>query len=264
MSGNSRFDDIDSMLDSEDANELLSAIDYMDEFSEKEKDNIRSSIIKEKEKAFQDKLLILKDEWDKAKLIVTGLRTQKAPKEEIIEAEKFSKTCYDRYRRFKTDSTLDVPDNIYDLLEIAPCSKAQKRWLLTYCHNNGNAIDACSKASISLKMYRRWKTASDDSEANKAFKEALEEVEQAFLEVAEMNLKSLAGSKVTAALIFFLKNKHNDYKPTAKLLQDNKDERKNGMIDFNAISPANKHKEFMQVMGSIKENNLGEDEVKPL
>lgn len=233
---------------------ILEALKYSDEFTDNEKDNIKSSLIGERKQTFKKKLEILEQEWRDAQLKLVGMRNTGLKKEEIREQETFVKRCYDTYRNFKADKQLDVPDELYELLEIDKCSKAQKIWLLNYCHNQGNAIEACSKANVSLKMYRRWKKDTDDSEGNRLFKEAVEEIDQAFLEIAEMNLKSLSASKNVAAIIFFLKNRHDSYKATNKLMLDEKKTRGGKAQDYNSLTAEDKTKQFLELTGMHKKN----------
>ncbi len=241
---------------------ILEALEYSDDFSKNEKDNIKSSLIAERQENFKNKLQILETEWKDAQLKLSGMRTAKLPKEEIKEQETFVKRCYDTYRNFKSDKQLDVPDELYELLEIEKCSKVQKTWLLHYCHNQGNAIEACSKANVSLKMYRKWKRDTEDDEANKLFKEAVEEIDQAYLEIAEMNLKALSASKNVAAIIFFLKNRHDAYKATNKLMMDEKKARGGKALDYNSVTAEDKKMKFLTTLNIVTENEKGENEVK--
>jgi len=241
---------------------ILEALQFSDDFSDNEKDNIKSSLIAERKENFKNKLQILETEWKDAQLKLSGMRAKQLPKEEIKEQEIFVKRCYDTYRNFKSDKHLDVPDELYELLEIDKCSKVQKVWLLHYCHNQGNAIEACSKANVSLKMYRKWKRDTEDSDANRLFKEAVEEIDQAYLEIAEMNLKALSASKNVAAIIFFLKNRHDAYKATNKLLMDEKKVRGGKALDYKGVGVEEKKNMFLSTMGVIKENEKGENEIK--
>jgi len=181
------------------------------------------------------------------------------PKEEIDEQQKLVKKLYDQKRNLTTAKRLEVPNSIYELLEIESCTVIQKKWLLYYALNGGNAVDACSQVPVTLRQYHTWKKNFDD-ESCIAFRHAVEDIDQAYTDIAEMNLKEMAASKNSAALIFFLKNKHESYKSTAKSVKDERKARKKGQLDFKNASPEKKQKAFKLLTGAVKENYKGEDE----
>lgn len=107
-------------------------------------------------------------------------------------------------------------------------------------------------------MLRKWR-ADDESDANDAFSMALDDIDQAYLEIAEMNLKGMAAARNSAALIFFLKSRHRDYKPTNKLLNDDARTRKTKVKEWSSESGEKKANQWGEMMGVISTNHKDED-----
>jgi hypothetical protein len=232
----------------------------MTEMPEAEKELIKSQILDERKKTLREEIEAVTTEYEKEKAVLARYKKLNLPSEEIKEQEKLVKSLYDQKRRMTTTKKLEVPNSIYELLEIDECSVLQKKWLLYYALNGGNAVDACSKANVTLRQYHTWKKNFDD-ETCVAFRYAIEDIDQAYTDIAEMNLKEMAASKNSAALIFFLKNKHEAYKPTAKAVKDDNKKRKKGISSYKKVSPKKKQEVFKVMMGEIKEDYKGEDEI---
>lgn len=141
--------------------------------------------------------------------------------EDTLELEKSSqvnllRSLLKQVNDVKTDVSLEIPYDVWSLLDIGPCTIAQKKWLMWFCGNRGNYIRACSAIELPLADYREWRNPATDEIANIKFQEAIQEVELAYLAAGETTLIELAGEKSATALSVYLKAKHPDYKPKDK------------------------------------------------
>lgn len=229
------------------------------DFSDEEKEAIKSEVIRQKKIIFQNKVAILLEEWEKAKRELAGMKAMGAKKEEILEQQKFARRCYDAYKNYKADKQLDVPSELFELLEIDECSKVQKIFLINFCYNGGSSVEACSKSNVTLRQYRKW--LEGEGAANEAFKNAIKDIDQAYLDIAEMKLKKMTAENNVTAVKFFLQNKHDAYKATNKLVKERKVKRTGAVTDYKGVDSKEKSQEFMAKMGMIKEDSKGNDKI---
>jgi len=79
--------------------------------------------------------------------------------------------------------------------------KAKKILLKALENNFGNISEACKKVSISRRTFYNYLRDDD------VFKEAVEEIEESLIDLAESELYNQITKENTTALIFFLKTK---------------------------------------------------------
>ena len=79
--------------------------------------------------------------------------------------------------------------------------KAKKILLQSLENSFGNISEACKKVSISRKTFYNYLRDDED------FKEAVEEIEESLIDLAESELYNQISKENTTALIFFLKTK---------------------------------------------------------
>lgn len=200
-------------------------------------------------------------------LVLTGMRQKlkidpqnRVLKMDVAAQDKLCKSLYDRIHHCRVGARLIVPSNLWNLLDIEECTIIQKKWLMFFCSNKANWVDACDKTFVKIPMYRKWTDPGTKSHSNKKFQEAHQDIEDAYVEMGEAKLKEMVASKNSAAVIFYMKNKHESYKTTAKTLIEDKKAREKGYSDFSKVSKEKKRAAFMQNMGMIKPVNE-EDEI---
>jgi len=241
---------------------LRDVLEGADELTENEKEAIRSRIIEKNRAAFAQKVADLEAEYTKQSAYLSALKERGANEGDIKEQARIVKKCYDAYRNFKIDKSLEVPDALFELLELDDCLKIQKLWLLNYCYNGGNPVDACDKTNVSMRHYRKW--LEKDSRDAICFQEAIKDIDRAYLDIAEQNLKKMAASNNINAIVFFLRSKHDDYKPTSKKIADLNKKRTGTVHDYTSRSKEEKMGEFLSTLGVIKTSKTGLDEVEEL
>lgn len=181
------------------------------------------------------------------------MKAKQMDKSEIDTQSKLCKAIYDKKYKLKVTPALTLPKQLWSLLDTKECTIIQKKWLMFYCANRGNWVDACVKAKVKMPTYRSWVNPQSKTLSNKKFREAQKDVQDAFTEIGEAKLKEMVASKNSAAVIFFLKNNHKDYKPTVKVIEDAKKEKQRGYAKLTGVSTEKKTDMFNALMGKKKE-----------
>lgn len=208
------------------------------------------------------KLEELKKEWEREKAVLDGLIASKADDKLIKEQRTFVKRLYDQYRNCSVAKKLEVPVHLFNLLVVDKCTYKQQEWLLYYSMNSGNVVEACDRANVKLRDYHKWMEANRESDV--CFKLAKEDVDNAITDIAEAKLKDMAASNNSAVVMFYLKNRHRDYKTTVKALRDEAAERDKKGLDFQGMKSSKKAKILQTKLGVISETERGSlDKVDP-
>lgn len=189
------------------------------------------------------------------------MQAKKADKTEITTQYQLCKAIYDKKYRLKVTPSLTLPKQLWSLLDTKECTIVQKKWLMFYCANRGNYVDACVKTKVRLPTYRSWRNPTNRSLSNMKFREAQKEVQDAFTEVGESKLKEMVASKNSAAVIFYMKNQHESYKPTVKMIEEAKKDKEKGIAKLVNLSPEKKSDAFNAMMGHLKVDNNEENKV---
>jgi len=225
---------------------LKEVLQTSSEFTEADKENLQAEILRQKKEELENKCEMLRVEHDKQKDILTGMRERKASKEELKVQQQAVKKSYDTWHRYTVSVGYDVPQGLYELLLTDLCSKVQKIWLITYCYNGGNPITACNKANVPLRSYRKW--LRGESEGDRQFRDAKDDIDLSYADIAEMTLKDMARSKNSAAVIFYLRNRHEDYKDAQKQKEDNKKQQNKKLTDYSKVRSSDKKASFEQFL----------------
>jgi hypothetical protein len=236
------------MLSSEDLEKIL---ETTTEFTPQQKEEILVQITQTKKREFERRKEELKQIWEKEKAILDAMKADPNKKAELVKDQmKEVKSAYDLFQHYTMTEALAVPDSIYELLETDKCVRRQKIWLMWYCHNGGNAVTACEHAGVTYRRYKTWCTALE-FERNRAFLNAKNDIDAAQLDIAEMKLKEMAHCKHSAALIFFLRSRHESYKTAAKQEGDTKKEEVKQGKDWSKEGSEKKAHALMKVLDTI-------------
>jgi hypothetical protein len=204
-----------------------------------------------KKRDFERRKEDLRQIWLKEKETLDLLRLNKeTKKQQLLEQGRLVKSNYDTYQHYTMTEALAVPDTIYELLETDKCVRRQKIWLMWYCHNGGNAVDACEHAGVTYRRYKTW-CKELVFERNQAFVDAKNDIDAAQMDIAEMKLKEMANSKNTAAVIFFLKSRHDAYKPVTKLQQEDKRQNLKQGRDWNSEGSEKKTHALLKALDTL-------------
>ena len=98
-----------------------------------------------------------------------------------------------------------------------------------------------------------------NTSSDQVFKLAKEDVDNAITDIAEAKLKGMAASNNSAVVMFYLKNRHRDYKTVAKAVKDESLERDKKGLDFNAMKPQKQAQLLQTKLGVISETDAGGD-----
>lgn len=193
--------------------------------------------------------------------MLKGMRQAKADKGDLDDQQKLLRALYDRLHRTRTKPTLTLPKQLFTLLDTKECTVVQKKWLMFYCANRGNYVDACVQAYVKIPTYRIWIDPKETSLSNVKFRQAKLDVQEAFTEIGEAKLKEMVASKNSAGVIFFLKNNHPDYKPTVKVVEDARKDKEKGFAKLADVSDKKKSELFNHMMGRVKVNDNEEQTI---
>lgn len=126
-----------------------------------------------------------------------GVKKQSKIKEEIAPIESFE---------------LDAKNNSF----IDKLDTKKALFVDFYTRLNGNISDSCAAVPISRQTYYDW------LEADEIFRNAIIEAESGLNDTIRQLLIDKAGSGDMTAIIFYLKNRHPDFKPQpTTLIQNN-------------------------------------------
>ena len=98
------------------------------------------------------------------------------------------------------------------------------RMLRALKKHKGLVRTACKAAKISKSAYYQW------YHEDEAFQEAVDEIMDLEVEYVESKLQTLIDNEVPSAVLFYLKNKSENYKPSLQI-----DAKVEGEIKVNAI-----------------------------
>ncbi len=221
------------------------------EFTQAEKEELEVKILEAKRQEWAQAASLLEKEHTRQRDRLAQMEDRNATKLELDEQKVAVRRAYEAYRLYTVQSSIQVPDQLFDLLDTDACTKRPKVWILWYCHNGGNPVDACSKSDVTYRTYQKWIAASEASVENLAFRTAKEDVERAQMDVAEQILKSHVAKGDLKALVFFLKGRHDSYRSDEKLKSESKSKKSKDRSAWTGTDPKLKQTEFAKAMSEV-------------
>jgi hypothetical protein len=190
----------------------------------------------------------LDQEIEREQLVFEGMKSKGAqPFEMKMQRDVIRMLQERKYRKLRTDGTLSVPEEVYGLLDLEGVDKGQRLWLMWYCFTNGSPMEACSKACVKYRLLQQWMSPETP---NAAFRLARQDVDSAFIDLAEQSLKSMVTERNPASVNFFLKARHPDYQVEAPKSRELKAKVKQADSDYSKLTPAQKSTEFLASLGT--------------